>query len=220
MDLRLRLLMVTAVGLLVAAVWSFPTWYPILNQDSVSVAFVGLPLELQADYLLLPESVRQAYQNLRNGNTRERIVARPEVALALVLARLTGEDVEAAPDEAFATVPTEARILRRGTFITPDPTRGATGSVTIYQLPTLIRYVRLDDFRSVRAPDLHLILTRNPDPYDEAGVGVDYIDIGVLMGNIGTQTYIMPRDVDFGIYPILAIYSPSLNFVISTATLR
>lgn len=220
MDLRLRLLILTAISLVVAAVWTFPTWYPLVNRDSVSVAFVGLPLELQADYVLLPESVRQAYQNLRDGNRRENIKARPDVALALVMARLTGEDVVAPDQDAQAPIPPEARILRRGTFITPDLTRGATGDVTIYQLPTLIRYVRLDNFRSVRAPNLHLILTRNPDPYDEAGVGVDYIDIGELLGNVGTQTYIMPRDVDFGVYPILAIYSPTLDFVISTATLR
>ncbi len=220
MDLRIRLLILAAFALLVAAVWTFPTWYPLLNRDSVSVAFPGLPLELQAEYMLLPEPVRQAYEKLRDGNRRDNIPARPDVALALLLARLTQDDIVAPDQDILTTIPPEARILRRGTFITPDPTRGATGNITIYQLPTLVRYVRLDDFQSVRAPDLHLILTRNPDPYDAAGVGVDYIDIGKLLGNVGTQTYIVPRDVDFGVYPILAIYSPTLDFVISTATLR
>ncbi|NJR12510.1 DM13 domain-containing protein [bacterium] len=72
----------------------------------------------------------------------------------------------------------------------------------------------------MRAPDLHVIFTRNPDPMDAAGVGVDYIDVGTLKGTIGNQTYTVPESVDFTQYPVLALYSPTLDLVMSTATLR
>ncbi|MCS6835820.1 MAG: DM13 domain-containing protein [Anaerolineae bacterium] len=219
MDGQIRGLLIGVLALLGVAVWAFPQWYPLVNRQSVVVAFPGLELEAQADFLLLPPAVRQAYQELREGNNRN--PPQPEVALALVRARLLTEDNPAPPELGPFQLPPGSSILRRGTFLNNrEPYRGAEGGVLIYQLPDTSTYLRLEDFRTTRAPDLRIVLTRNPDPYDPQGVRVDYIDLGPLVYSSGNQNYAIPRGVDFSQYPTLALYSPSLNFVISSATLR
>jgi hypothetical protein len=80
--------------------------------------------------------------------------------------------------------------------------------------------LRIENFETTPAPDVHIIFTRNPDPMDERGVGVDYIDVGVLEGVFGNQNYVVPAGVDFSVYPILALYSVQYDLVISTATLQ
>ncbi|MCA9913764.1 MAG: DM13 domain-containing protein, partial [Anaerolineae bacterium] len=105
-------------------------------------------------------------------------------------------------------------------FTPVDAVRSAEGTLTIYQLPTQERFLRIEaDFRSSRAPNIHIILTRNPDPMDERGVGFDYIEIGELHANVGAQVYDLPPTVDFSRYPILALYSPEYDAVLATATI-
>ncbi len=225
MDTRFRLTVMALVGAIIALIWTFPRWYPVLNPDTVAVAFVGLEIDVQDDFLLMPSELQRAYLRLREGDEDDELEAQPDVALALLRSRLLGIDLVSPDEDQLATIPDSAVILRRGTFIKPtnddiDLVRGAEGTITIYQLPTQQRFLRIEAFRTTRAPDLHLVFTRNPDPYDPQGVRVDYIDVGLLNYTVGTQTYAIPDGIDFSVYPILAIYSPELNFVISTATLR
>lgn len=220
-DARFRLLALLVLALITGAVWTFPTWYPVVNPNTVSIAYPGLPLEAQADFSLLSRDTKKAYFALRDGDEETGIAPNPEAALTLLNARLLGIDLVAPDDIQIAEIPADATILTEGTFLTNNPTRGAKGDIVIYQTPDLRRYVRLqNEFSVTRAPDIHVIFTRNPDPYDAAGVGVDYLDAGVLEYTIGTQTLEVPASVNFAQYPILALYSPTLNFVLSTATLR
>jgi hypothetical protein len=219
MDIRFRFFIVLMMGLLIGAVWTFPQWYPLLNDDTISEAYGGLPLDAQASYVALPPDVQRAFETLRDGDEDLDQEPRPDVALALVEARLLSENVVTSEEEQAFTPPSET-ILRRGTFRQIDPIRGAQGDITIYQNTDLSRIMRIENFTSTRAPDVHVIFTRNPDPTDEAGVGVDYIDLGTLKGNVGGQTYRVPDSVNFATYPIVALYSVELDYVISTATLR
>lgn len=214
MEIRIRLIIVTFMALLTLAIWAFPSWWPLINTQGVTERFPGLALDAQPAFISLPNNIQQAYLALR---TEEDI--NPDLALALVEARLLTED-QLAPE---ANEPFEApstTIVRRGTFREVDLLRSAEGEVTIYQLGDLSRIMRIENFASTRAPDVHLVLTRNPDPTDPNGVGVDYIDLGPLRGNVGNQTYDVPSGVDFSRYPILALYSVPYDYVISTATLR
>jgi hypothetical protein len=223
MDNRFRFLFLAFLSVLTALIWTFPTWYPVINPDSVTIAYPGLEVEAQADYLLLPEEMQVAYELLSDGDEDRDppVPPQPAAALALVRARLLGIDLVAPDDVQVQAIPEEATILRRGILTSPDPIRGANGTVIIYQLPTQERFIRFEDeFSVTRAPDVHFVFTRNPDPYDQNGVGIDYIDAGVLLYNVGTQIYPIPQGVDFSEYPILALYVPSINYVLSSATLR
>ncbi|MCU0511789.1 MAG: DM13 domain-containing protein [Anaerolineae bacterium] len=220
MEIRLRLTMLGLLLLLVLAVWAFPAWYPLVNQNTVSNPFPGLEEAAWLDYLALPETVREAFERLRDGDEDLELPPQPEAALALVRARLLRQDIPAPADEQSYTPPEGSSIVRQGAFAPVDAIRGATGTLTIYALPDQTRILRIENLAASRAPEVHVIFTRNPDPLDPRGVGVDYIDLGPLKGETGSMTYVVPAGVDFGVYPILALYSVSYRVVISTATLR
>ena len=229
MDVRFRFGVIGFLALIAAAVWFFPTWYPLIDRDSVPNPFPGLEESAWEAFLSLPSAQQTAYAALRDGNSKEKIDPRPREALALVRAQVIEADTAAPEDEATYTPPAGSTLLHDGVFRQIDVIRWAQGTIAIHQLPNSQRILRLEPasdeegaepFQTVRAPDLHVIFTRNPDPLDAAGVGVDYIDVGPLKGTVGNQTYTVPESLDFSLYPVLALYSPSLNLVISTATLR
>jgi len=221
MDIRIRLFIVATMGAIIALTWTFPTWYPLLNQETITEAYVGLPLDAQALYLSLSQAEREGYELLRDGDPDdEDINPRPDLALTLVESRILATDVQTPEEEQLFESPSDV-ILRSAEFRQIEPIRGAQGNITIYQLNDLSRILRIDNnFRSTRAPNIHVILTRNPDPTDIRGVGADYLDLGELTGNVGGQTFGVPTDIDFSIYPIMALYLPDYDYVLSTATLR
>jgi hypothetical protein len=120
MDIRFRFFIVLMMGLLIGAVWTFPQWYPLLNDDTISEAYGGLPLDAQASYVALPPDVQRAFETLRDGDEDLDQEPRPDVALALVEARLLSENVVTSEEEQAFTPPSET-ILRRGTFRQIDP---------------------------------------------------------------------------------------------------
>ncbi len=219
MDIRFRLLLIGAMGLLVAAVWLLPYWYPVVNQNTVSDPFPGLPEAAWLSFLELPADVQAAFRLLRDGDDDLELTPQPEAALALLQALLLATP-QPDPDTTIFEPPPGSVILRQGEFVTIDLIRGASGDLVIYQLPDQTRLLRIENFEMKPAPDVHIIFTRNPDPMDERGVGIDYIDVGTLTNAAGNQNYVVPAGVDFGVYPILALYSVQYDIVISTATLR
>jgi hypothetical protein len=220
MDIRIRLTIIGLMGLAVVAIWLFPSWYPLLNQGTISNPYPGLEEAGWVDYDALPESVKAAYRFLRDGDEENEIEPKPEAALDLVRARLIGTDTPAPEAEQTYQPPDGSILVSTGEFIAVDTIRGASGKITIYTQPDQKRILRIEEFSSTRAEDIHVIFTRNPDPLDERGVGVDYIDLGTLKGSVGNQTYAVPDGVNFSVYPILALYSVKHDLIISTATLR
>lgn len=230
MDVRFRFGVIGFLALIAAVIWLFPTWYPLVDRDSVPNPFPGLEESAWEAFLSLPSDQQTAYKAMRDGNRKEEIDPRPAESLALVRAQVLETDRVAPEDEATYTPPDGSIPLQDGVFRQIDAIRWARGTVKIYQLPNQKRILRLegvsdeegsDPFQTVRAPDLYIIFTRNPDPLDKAGVGVDYIRVEQpLRATIGNQTYDVPDSVDVSVYPVLALYSPTLNLVISTATLR
>ena len=221
-DSRIRFFMIAFVGALALAVWTLPQWWASINpESSVAACLEGVPLEVCAQYANLPRADKAAYDEIAEGNEDDNLPAKPQWAAALVMARLTAENTFAPEAEEPFTAPANASIATEGEFSGVDLIRTARGGFTIYQEPTGARTLRIEeDFVVVRAPDLHLIFTRNPDPSDITGVGIDYIDVGELKGNFGAQNYVVPQGVDFSRYPVLAIYSPVYDAVIATASLQ
>jgi hypothetical protein len=221
MDTRFRLVMITLMGLLAAAVWTLPYWWAIVNPESVvAEGLPGLTMEERALYAALAPNEKTAYEELYEGDAELEIEGQPEWAVALVRARFSGQDRQAAEANTPFEAPAGSRLVTIGTFVAVDGIRTASGSLSIYENADGTRLLHLgEDFRSSFAPEIHLILTRNPDPADERGVGVDYIDIGVLRGNVGQQNYTIPQSVDFDRYPVLVLYAPQYNGILATATL-
>ena len=63
------------------------------------------------------------------------------------------------------------------------------------------RFLRFEDFSTDNGPDLNVYLASSADDFGE-----EYIDLGDLTGNIGSQNYELPPDVDLSVYDTVVIW--------------
>lgn len=210
MDLRARATIIFLMTVLIVVVWTYPQWRSFTVGETVIEAFPGLEMDRQASFLGLPPDQREAYLEL---NEEE-----PRLALDLVRGRL--QSPTTAPEEDFEFNDEGWTLIQRGSFIQIDPIRRAEGDALIYENADLSRIVRLEEFTTLPGPDLHVILTRDPDPRDMGAVGPDYIDLGELKGTTGPQNYTLDPAIDLNRYLAVAIFSERNQYVMSVATLR
>lgn len=210
MNNRLRLLLIGLGALLVVAVFTFPLWRPLFVNDVVNEAFPGLSAEEQVAFQQLSPTQQSVL--------KEMIKADPTMAVEMAKAAVSPDEVVPTAEQAMPDV-TNPIIVATGSFIQIDAVHGASGKATIYQLPDNTRVLRFEDFQATNGPDLHVLLTRNPDPRTQADVGNDYIDLGRLKGNVGNQNYDVPSEVDLSQYQGVVIYCQPFNVVFSTASL-
>ena len=210
MDLRLRLILLAVVGLLAAAVWTFPAWRHSLQPLTISGGFPGLEMDLQAAYLALPSDQREELLELHAED--------PERALAM--ARVAISAPELAPPDSSGDAAQTARSLVSGDFIQLDALHWGAGKATIYQWADARRTLQLTDFTAARGGDMRLYLSRDPQPLDKLQIGADYLDLGRLKGNIGDQSYLLPDGHDLTVYRSAVVYCRQFEAVITVATLR
>lgn len=222
MDLRFRLSLVTFVALIAIAAWTLPEWWALANPESpVAQGLPGLEIEGRALFDELPPGEQAAYFAIYEGDEDFEIEPQPEWALALVRSRFFSEEQQPLEAEQSFEVPAGASLIATGAWLGVDVVRTAEGDISIYQLSDGTRLLRFEDnFVSVPAPDIHIIFTRNPDPTDERGAGVDYIDVGLLRVNYGAQNYTVPQSVDFSRYPVMALYSRQYEQVLAILTVQ
>ena len=78
------------------------------------------------------------------------------------------------------------------------------GTVNVLNDGTAQRFLRFeDDFAGNNGPDLNVYLTRADDGIGGDG---DWIDLGDLRGNIGSQNYEIPEDVDLSEFDTVVIW--------------
>lgn len=222
MDLRFRLVLISICALFVFIAWTVPEWWQFANPESpVAQGLPGLEIEARAEFDMLPANEQAAYFAIFEGDEDLEREPQPEWALALVRSRFFGEDTTAPNAAGLDEPPAGAVSVATGEWLGVDDVRTAEGEIIVYSLPDGTRQLRFnEEFTSARAPDIFVIATRNPDPLDENGVGVDYIEIGALVANTGAQAYTIPADVDFTRYPVMALYSETFDQVLATLTVR
>jgi hypothetical protein len=111
----------------------------------------------------------------------------------------TTEPVEAATEAPGAETPADVQvgpeILARGSFRPLE--HGASGEALIVRLADGSRYLRLEDLNVSNGPDLRVYLSVLPASDDWYVYDDDeYVDLGDLKGNIGSQNYRLPEDLD------------------------
>ncbi len=97
--------------------------------------------------------------------------------------------------------PMEAEVttLVQGTFIDrAHPTSGVAKVITDGEQ----RFLRFENFESDNGPDLNVYLATG-DPTGDPG---DFIDLGNLKGNIGSQNYELTDDIDLSKYSTVFIW--------------
>jgi len=113
-----------------------------------------------------------------------------------------GDDTEPAEVEPEPSGPVELAV---GSFVSRNRYT-VTGTATTYQLEDGERLLRLEDFESTNGPDLFVYLTVAGADDDDAALDADFVDLGVLSGNIGSQNYVIPADVDLDRYDSVVIW--------------
>lgn len=111
----------------------------------------------------------------------------------------------------------QVKVEASGEFISRShPTRG---QVDVLGDGTGQRFLRFEDFRTDNGPDLNVYLSAAP-PDAPAGQFTDvYVDLGDLKGNVGSQNYEIPRDLDLDVYSTVVIWCVRFSVVFGAAEL-
>ena len=212
MNNRLRAFVILIGMMTVAVVFAFPLWRPFISKSVVNnAAFPGLSADQSQAYLRLSDDQQQLFRDMRKVNAT--------MAVAMAQAA-TSPDVVVPTEQQGMPVMINSSVIAGGTFTQIDALHTAKGTVTVYQLPDNTRLLRLEDFSVTNGPELHVYLVRNPKPREQKEVGNDYIDLGAIKGNVGSQNFPMPTEVDLNVYRGLIIYSVPFGVIFSSAELR
>ena len=166
----------------------------------------------QEAFLEMPEDVKTTLMEMAVNEETD-----PEMVKETTLA-VMGPDAEVM-EEPMTGMEIEPTVLGKGEFGQIDPVHGASGTATIYELPDGQRIVRLEDFSSTNGPELHVILTTGTAMETFADVG-EYIDLGLLKGNVGNQNYEIPAELDLTPIKSIVIYCRPFHVVFSVADLE
>lgn len=124
----------------------------------------------------------------------------------------------AAPD--VAEVPADPVALLQGGFFGADAFHQGDGSATVYDLGDGSRVLRFEDFEVTNGPDLRVLVTPDPNPFDhDALAAAGYTELGRLKGNIGNQNYDIPSDVDTDSIGSVIIYCKPFHVIFAVAPL-
>lgn len=207
---RLRLLLVGIGGLIVVAIYTFPLWQPVLLREAVAENIPGLPEDLQAAFRQLPADQQAAHREMMEQNA--------DMAAQMLQAAVSPDSPV---PEAQQTLPqmTNEVVVAEGEFEPINTIRVIEGGYNLYQLPDNRRILRLEEFRVTNGPDLHVILSRSAAPTTGAEVGSDYIDLGLLQGNVGSQNFSVPAEIDLEAYQSVVIFNVAFPVVFGSAPL-
>ncbi len=111
----------------------------------------------------------------------------------------------------------QIQVEASGEFISRShPTQGR---VEVLGDGTGQRFLRFEDFRTDNGPDLNVYLSAAP-PDAPVGRFTDvYVDLGDLKGNVGSQNYEIPRDLDLDVYSTVVIWCVRFSVVFGAAEL-
>lgn len=211
MSTRFRLFIITLGALLVAAVYTFPRWLPLVapqQAQETAQLLPGLNPALEAAFALLPADQQRAYLEL------------PDLQVAAAMANAALSPAVPVPeDEQSMPAMSGAVVAASGTFTRIDPIRWANGEVTIFEDADGAKYLRFENFSVVNGPNLRVVLSASAEPQSIEDVRQNNqdIDLGALRGTFGSQNYEIPANLDLTPYRSVVIISDSLNLIYSVA---
>lgn len=115
-------------------------------------------------------------------------------------------------------------VVGTGTFVHADPSdpiHWGRGSVTIFQDAAGRRIVHLEkDFEVGPGPDYRVYLVPHPAPRAKDDVRAAFVDLGGLAAFKGSQTYVIPADLDLARQGSVVIWCRAFAQLISPATIE
>ncbi len=113
------------------------------------------------------------------------------------------------------------KVLATGEFISHE--HGTTGSVQVIRKGNGEHVIRLENLDTSNGPDLHVWLTDAPVIEGTDGWFVfddgEYVDLGELKGNKGSQNYVIPADVDLSDLTSVSIWCKRFSVSFGAAEL-
>lgn len=87
--------------------------------------------------------------------------------------------------------------IATGSFRDADSFHRGAGTATIYRNSDGSHFLRFEDFRVTNGPDLRVLLAQAADPQSRRELqDAGYIHLAELKGNVGSQNYDLPSEVD------------------------
>ena len=126
---------------------------------------------------------------------------------------------ESAEPEATHPESAEPQIIveAAGSFI--DRSHPTEGSARVLGDGSGLRFLRLEDFRTDNGPDLNVFLSTAPPDAPAGAFDDDFVDLGDLKGNVGSQNYEIPAGLDLDRYSTVAIWCVRFGVVFGAADL-
>ena len=106
-----------------------------------------------------------------------------------------------------------------GRFRDADSVHKGSGNAVLYRLKDGRHILRLDRFRVTNGPDLRVLLSAHPNPANSSEAHQGYVDLGRLKGNIGSQNYVLPADIDATRFRSVIVYCRAFGVIFSVAPL-
>ena len=127
-----------------------------------------------------------------------------------------GSAEQAAEPEAVATEPVIV-VEAAGSFVSRShPTEG---SAQVLGDGSGQRFLRLESFRTDNGPDLNVYLSTAPPDAPAGEFDDDFVDLGDLKGNVGSQNYEIPVGLHLEHYSTVAIWCVRFGVVFGAADL-
>ena len=168
--------------------------------------------EAQQPEATQPESVTQPEAAHPESVTQPE-AAQPESAEPEATPPESAEPEAAQPESAEPQIIVEAA----GSFI--DRSHPTEGSARVLGDGSGVRFLRLEDFRTDNGPDLNVYLSDAPPDAPAGAFDDDFVDLGDLKGNVGSQNYEIPAGLDLDRYSTVAIWCVRFGVVFGAADL-
>ena len=129
------------------------------------------------------------------------------------------DDADSADGADSVEAPAGPRALATGSFSSRSRYT-VVGEATTYELDDGSRLLRLEGFESTNGPDLYVYLTVADSDDPDAALDAEFVDLGLLTGNIGDQNYVIPADVDLDRFDTAVIWCRRFSAGFGAADLR
>ncbi len=119
----------------------------------------------------------------------------------------TATDAPATTEAPTTTVAPEPQIvtLAEGSFV-PRGRYSGEGQALVLNDGSEQRFLRFENFSTDNGPDLRVYLSASDANGDSGAFDDDFVDLGVLKGNIGDQNYEIPVGVDLSVYDTVVVW--------------
>jgi hypothetical protein len=212
MNAQFRYLMLLLGGAGVLLTYAFPFWYPyFVTLQFGGEVLSGLPSNLSERFLQLPYDQQNALIELADDE--------PELAVVLAIAQFNRPRVvpEAQQEAPNLLGPIETIS---GSFVAFSDFLGADGQILIYTLADSRQVLWIENLVSTNFPDIEVWLSahRQPESIQDIQLNNLHLRLGDLYGNVGSQWYEIPSDVNLDQYNSIVLYNPSNDLIVSYAS--